>query len=278
MYDDDFSRFLTAIARTRLLTADEEIELAKRIETGDLDAKRRMTEANLRLVVHIARRYRGFEGRGAALPLPDLVQEGTFGLIRAVEKFDHRKGFRFSTYATLWIRQAMQRALADKGRLVRLPSNVAPRVDKLRRTERELAAQLGRDPEDAELAAALDITEHDVENLRSIDRVVVSLATPVGEDGAAELGDLLPCDGPSPHEEASSALLTRDLHEALEQLPALQRRVLHLRFGLDGAQPHSHRDAGRILGLTADRVRLLETQGLARLQTLPESRRLRTAA
>jgi RNA polymerase primary sigma factor len=268
--------FMNGIGRHRLLTPEEEIELAQRIERGDLEAKQRMIEANLRLVVHNAKRYR--RDGGGAMTFGDLVQEGTIGLIRAVEKFDHRKGFRFSTYATLWVRQAIQRGIQDKERVVRLPSNVAGNVDKIRAAQRRLVLALGREPDVAELAVAVNLTPAEVERLIALDVAPVSLETPVGADGGAELGHLVPDDGPAPDELAFTTLLERDVQEALDQLGGLERRVLKMRFGLDAEPPSSPAQVGRRLGITQDRVRSVEESALAKLRTLPEGERLRDAA
>src|SRR3954447_6208740 len=199
---DAMQLFLNEAGRHRLLTPDEEIELAKRIERGDLEAKDRLVNSNLRLVVSIARKYR----TAGELSLLDLIQEGILGLIRAAEKFDWRKGFRFSTYATLWIRQAIQRGLADRGRTIRLPANVAQRERTIGRVERELAAKLGRDPSDTEVAEAAGVSIDQVVELRDVSRVVTSLERPVGEEDATELGQLLPSGGPTPEKEVKVSL------------------------------------------------------------------------
>src|SRR5690242_9758210 len=226
---DGLGLFLQRIARTRLLTHAEELELARRIERGDLAAKDRMIEANLRLVVHIAKR---FQREDSGMTLLDLIQEGTIGLVRAVEKFDHRRGLRFSTYATLWIRQAIGRALSEQGRTVRLPVHVGDRVRKLQAIERRLTMTLGGAPSDEELAAAMQTTPEDVADLRRTAQLPVSLETPVGSDGDAELGHLLADDAPGPEDEAAETLLRADVHAALALLEPMERRVLELRFGL----------------------------------------------
>ena len=268
---------LQALGRTPLLTAAEEIALAKRIERGDLAAKQRMVEANLRLVVHNAKRYRRHDEVGG-LTLSDLIQEGTIGLIRAAEKFDHRKGFKFSTYATLWIRQAIRRAIADKERAIRLPIHIGERLERVQRAERCLMLELGRDPDLGELAAAAELPPEEVVELRRAAVTPISLETPVGEEGGGELGHLVPDAGPTPESEAFATLVTRDVSEALEHLSALERRVLHLRFGLGDEGPRTPAQAAKALGLSADRARRVEDEALHRLRSLPEGQRLRGAA
>ena len=233
---DGLGIFLQRIARTRLLTPAEELELARRIERGDLEAKDRMIEANLRLVVHLAKR---FQREDSGMTLLDLIQEGTIGLVRAVEKFDHRRGFRFSTYATLWIRQAIGRAMSEKGRTVRLPVHVGDRVRKLQAVERRLAMALGATPTAAELADALEWTESDVADVRRIAMAPVSLEAPVGDAGDAELGHLLADEGPTPEESAAVSRMHADLGTVLAGLGGLERRVLELRFGLGAEAPHT---------------------------------------
>jgi RNA polymerase primary sigma factor len=275
MYDHDESLtlYLEEIGRHRLLTADEEIELAKRIERGDLQAKERMMTANLRLVVSLAKRY---QDRG--LTLFDLIQEGNVGLIRAVEKFDYRKGFKFSTYAVWWIRQSLARALADKGRTIRLPVHIAERLHRVQRTERRLILETGREPTDAELAAALSLTEDEVAVVRGELPATVSLHVPVGED-EAELGDFLEDrTSPTPFDQTSAVLDRRTIDRALENLPGGERRVIQLRFGLDGEPERTMHQVARELKLSADRVRRLEEQALRKLRQLPETQALSSAA
>jgi RNA polymerase primary sigma factor len=272
---DALQLFLNEAGRHRLLTPDEEIELAKRIERGDLEAKERMVNSNLRLVVSIARKYRNT----GELTLLDLIQEGILGLIRAAEKFDWRKGFRFSTYATLWIRQAIQRGLADRGRTIRLPANVAQRERTIARVERELAAKHGHDPSDEEIAEAAGLTLEQVLELRDVSRVVTSLERPVGDEDATELGQLLPAEGRSPDEEVEVSLLEDLVRQTIDELPPQQRRVIQLRFGLDGHdEPLGLAQVGREIGLSASRVRQIEQDALQRLSMRRELQALREAA
>jgi RNA polymerase primary sigma factor len=271
----DLSSYMNAIGRVPLLTHAEEIELAKRIEKGDLEAKNRLIEANLRLVVHNAKRYRGVDDAGA-LTFADLIQEGTLGLVRAAEKFDWRKGFKFSTYATLWIRQSIQRAFADKARTIRLPAHISDHVRRIRRAEHDLGLRLGRDPETQELAVVTRLPEQDIHDLRRAARPPVSLETPVGED--ASIGSFVADPGRPPQEEVFDELTAGYVREALEQLTPVKRRVLVLRFGLEGHAPHTTTDVARELGVSRERARLIEEEALAVLRRLPEGRRLHDAA
>jgi RNA polymerase primary sigma factor len=271
----DLSSYMNAIGRVPLLTHAEEIELAKRIEKGDLEAKNRLIEANLRLVVHNAKRYRGVDDAGA-LTFADLIQEGTLGLVRAAEKFDWRKGFKFSTYATLWIRQSIQRAFADKARTIRLPAHISDHVRRIRRAEHDLGLRLGRDPETQELAVVTRLPEQDIHDLRRAARAPISLETPVGED--ASIGSFVADPGRPPQEEVLDELTAGYVREALEQLTPVKRRVLVLRFGLEGHAPHTTTDVARELGVSRERARLIEEEALAVLRRLPEGRRLRDAA
>jgi RNA polymerase primary sigma factor len=257
---DSLQLFLRDIAQRPLLTASEEVDLAKRIERGDQAAKDRMIEANLRLVVSNAKRY-----RGAGLPFLDLIQEGILGLIRAVEKFDYRRGFKFSTYATWWIRQAMQRGLQHQARTIRIPVHIGQELTKLRGAERKLVAELGRDPTDRELAKALGVEPDHIDELRAAERVPVSLETPVGGDGDAELGELLPSQGPSPLEEVAVELEEESIRRALERLDGNARRVIELRFGIGGREPMTLREVAKIMELSAEGVRKLERRALRRL-------------
>jgi len=256
-----------------LLTAAEEIELAKRIERGDLEAKERMINANLRLVVSQARRYQGH-----GLPMEDLVQEGMLGLIRAVEKFDWRRGFKFSTYGTLWIRQAIQRGLQNHGRTIRVPVHVSQRQVKVRKIEADLSTKLGREPTDEEIAAVAELPLEEISELRELSRAMTSLDQPVSEDGETALGDLLASDRPEPLEEVAVTERDERLGEAVSRLPAAEQSVIRLRFGLAGEEPRTLRQAGSELGITAERARQLEEQGLRRLATARELEGLSEAA
>jgi len=268
------TRFLQDIGKTPLLTREDEIVLAKRIERGDLVAKERMMTANLRLVVSVAKRY-----QGQGLPLLDLIQEGTIGLVRAVEKFDWRKGFKFSTYATLWIKQSLRRAIDDKARLVRLPVNVAAHVDKLQRLTRDHQQRTGEDPTDSELADILNLPVEEIEYLRRLDRTPVSLHTPLGGEEDGELGQLIVDDqSPSPLDWTTGILRDEALTESLDNLPRLERKVLELRYGLDGAGERRAQEIARSLGLTVERVRRVEDGALAKLRVLPEAQSLREEA
>jgi RNA polymerase primary sigma factor len=265
MTSDTLQLFLRDVRRHPLLTADEEVELAQRIERGDLEAKERMVNSNLRLVVSLAKKYQGHE-----LALLDLIQEGILGLIRAAEKFDWRKGYKFSTYATFWIRQAIQRGLANQGRTIRIPVHIGQRERKIARVERELAAQHGRPPTDEEVAAGAEITLEELNETREVMRTITSLERPVGTEGDTELGDLLPSDEIEPHEEVEIGLRDQTVRAALEQLPDQEREVIDLRFGLGGAEPTPLREAGRQLGLSPERVRRIEHKALERLAEFRE--------
>jgi RNA polymerase primary sigma factor len=272
---DALSLFFNEMRRYPLLHPQEEIELAKRIERGDLEAKQRLINSNLRLVVSIARKYQGI----GELCLLDLIQEGILGLIRAAEKFDWRKGFRFSTYATLWIRQAIQRGLADRGRTIRLPVNVAQRERRLATAERRLAAELAREPTAEELAEAAELTPEQVRDLRDAARVVTSLDRPVGEDAETPLGELLPGDRAQPQEEVQVTLAEQAVRSVVAELPEPEREVIKLRYGLNG-----HRDplplagVGRELGVSPERVKALEERALEHLALRREMQSLSEAA
>jgi RNA polymerase primary sigma factor len=270
---DTLQLFLRDVRRHPLLTATDEIELAKGIEQGDLAAKERMINSNLRLVVSLAKRYQGHE-----LQLLDLIQEGVLGLIRAAEKFDWRKGYKFSTYATFWIRQAIQRGLANQGRTIRIPVHIGQRERKIARAERELAAKHGRPPTDEEVAAAAEITVDDLNETREVMRTITSLERPVGSEGETELGDLLASDEIEPHEEVEIGLRDQTVRAALDQLPDQEREVLGLRFGLGGTEPTPLREAGRRLGLSPERVRRIEHKALERLAEFREVAALSEAA
>jgi RNA polymerase primary sigma factor len=270
---DSLDLFLRRARAHPLLTADEEIALAKRIERGDLEAKERMINSNLRLVVSQARRYQGH-----GLPMEDLVQEGMLGLIRAVEKFDWRRGFKFSTYGTLWIRQAIQRGLQNHGRTIRVPVHVAQRQVKVRKIESELSTKLAREPTDDEVAAAAGLDVDEVAELRELSRGLASLDQPVGEDGETAFGDLLASDRPEPDEEIAEIDRDRRVNDVVGRLPEAERNVIRLRFGLTGEEPRTLRQTGSELGISAERARELEERGLRRLARSVELEDLRLAA
>ena len=261
---DELTPFLQQIARTPLLTPAEELRLARAVEKGDLAAKERMIEANLRLVVHVAKR---FQRAGHGLSFGDLIQEGTLGLVRAVEKFDHRKGYRFSTYATIWIRQAIGRAIGDKGRAIRLPEQVGQRLRTLEREERKLAAEIGRDPLPSELADATDATLPEIVELQQLRRSTVSLDEPLGDDDGTSLGDLLP---DKTTYDPDAGLLAEDVQKALAHLPARERRVIETRYGLSGAKPSTPSETAKVLRLRPRDIRHLEELALRRLRAAPE--------
>jgi RNA polymerase primary sigma factor len=270
---DSLDLFFRQARQHPLLTAAEEIELAKRIERGDLEAKDRMINSNLRLVVSQARRYQGH-----GLALEDLVQEGMLGLIRAVEKFDWRRGYKFSTYGTLWIRQAIQRGLQNSGRTIRLPVHVAQRQVKVRKVESELSTKLSREPTDEEIAAVAELTVDEVIEIRELSRNLSSLDQPVSDDGELALGDLLPSDRPSPLEEVSVMERQQRVAEVVARLPADERQVIELRFGLTGADPLTVRQTGSELGITPARTSELEGRALRRLAGEDDLDGLRAAA
>src|ERR687894_196075 len=265
MTSDTLQLFLRDVRRHPLLSAQDEIELAQRIERGDLEAKERMVNSNLRLVVSLAKKYQGHE-----LALLDLIQEGILGLIRAAEKFDWRKGYKFSTYATFWIRQAIQRGLANQGRTIRIPVHIGQRERKIVRVERELAAAHGRPPSDEEVAAAAEITLAELNETREVMRTITTLERPVGAEGETELGDLLASDEIEPHEEVEIGLRDETVRAALNQLPDQEREVIGLRYGLGGGDPTPLREAGRRLGLSPERVRRIEHKALERLAEFRE--------
>jgi RNA polymerase primary sigma factor len=262
---DALQLFLREAGRHALLTAPQEVELAKRIERGDMEAKQRMIQSNLRLVVSIAKNY-----RNQGLPFLDLIQEGTLGLIRAVEKFDWRRGFKFSTYATWWIRQAVARALADKARTIRMPVHIVERMQKMNRAERTLWTQLGREPTLDEVAEEANIPVQQAREVLAAARASASLDQPVGEDQDAVFGDFVPGEGPLPDEQVEVLLRRQALAQALSGLSERERRVLTLRYGLDQSEPRTLEEIGRHLGLTRERVRQIELETLKRLAALRE--------
>jgi RNA polymerase primary sigma factor len=270
---DSLQLFLKDIGRVPLLTAAQEVELAKRIERGEHAAKQAMVEANLRLVVSIAKRY-----RNQGLPFLDLIQEGTIGLVRAAEKFDHRKGFKFSTYATWWIRQAVARALADKARTIRMPVHVVEKLNKIGRTERDLRARLGREPTTAEIAEQLELLTDEVEQIRRSAQMPISLEKPVGDDEESEFGHFLTDETqPLPDEVAEETMRKEALRGILGSLSQRERRVLELRYGLDGEQPRTLDEVGRTFNVTRERIRQIENQSLKKLRALAEAGQLRGA-
>jgi RNA polymerase primary sigma factor len=262
---DALQLFLREAGRHQLLTAAQEIGLAKRIERGDMNAKQHMIQANLRLVVSIAKNY-----RNQGLPFLDLIQEGTLGLIRAVEKFDWRRGFKFSTYATWWIRQAVARALADKARTIRMPVHIVERLQKMNRAERTLWAELGREPSLEEIAEEANLPLHQAKEVRAAARTSASLDQPIGDTDDATFGDFVAGDGPLPEDEVEITLRSQALQEALCALSDRDRRVLVLRYGLEDEDPKTLEEIGRCLGLTRERVRQIEVESLRRLAGLRE--------
>ena len=271
---DSLRVYLRAIGRVPLLSAEEEVALARRIERGDMAAKQHMVEANLRLVVSIAKSY---IGRG--LTFPDLIQEGSFGLIRAVEKFDYRRGYKFSTYATWWIRQAVSRALADKGRTIRIPVHMVERMNKVLAAERQLSQNLGREPTAAEIAAELECSVADVRELLRLAQQPISLEKPVGDDEDSELGDLVEdVSAESPFEIASAALRREGIARVLASLPRREREVIEMRYGIVGGRAHTLEEVGRAFDITRERVRQIENRTLKKLQTLPDAQQLREAS
>jgi RNA polymerase primary sigma factor len=268
---DSLRLYLRSIGRVDLLTAEQEIELAKRIEKGDMLAKRHMVEANLRLVVSIAK---GYLGRG--LSFLDLIQEGSLGLIRAVEKFDHRRGYKFSTYATWWIRQAVTRAIADKARTIRIPVHMVEKLNRVTHVERQLVQRLGREPAPAEIAAELNISVRDVRDILRVAQMPVSLEKPIGDEEESELGDFVADDSTEePFEAATENLQREDIQKALDALPERERQVIELRYGLRGHEPLTLEEVGRAFGVTRERIRQIENNTLRKLKQLPEAQRLR---
>jgi RNA polymerase primary sigma factor len=272
-YADPLDDLLRRASRYPLLRPSEEVALAQRIEKGDLAAKERLINSNLRLVVHVARKY-----QGQGLAMGDLVQEGMLGLIRAAEKFDWRKGFRFSTYATIWIRQALQRGLDNTGRTIRLPANVAQRARKLARIERELTVKLEQEPTLDQLAEATGFELDEVERLRGYERALASLDAGVGEDGETPLGALIPVEDANVEDDVMKSDHARRVRRFLEQLPTTEMKVVNLRYGTGGEGEHTVEQAARKLGMTVSETRKAEAKALERLQGEPELAALRDAA
>ena len=268
---DSLRLYLRSIGRVELLTAEEEVGLAKRIERGDMGAKQHMIEANLRLVVSIAK---GYLGRG--LTFLDLIQEGSLGLIRAVEKFDYRRGYKFSTYATWWIRQAVTRAIADKARTIRIPVHMVEKLNKVVHVERQLVQQLGREPSPEEIAGELEITAREVKEIQRMAQMPVSLEKPIGEEEDSELGDFVEDEAAeSPFDIALENLRKENVRKALDVLPTREREVIEMRFGLKGSEARTLEEVGRAFGVTRERIRQIENNTLKKLEMLPEAQRLR---
>ena len=271
---DSLRLYLRSIGRVELLTADQEVFLAKRIERGDMLAKQSMIEANLRLVVSIAK---GYLGRG--LSFLDLIQEGSLGLIRAVEKFDYRRGYKFSTYATWWIRQAVTRAIADKARTIRIPVHMVEKLNKVVHVERQLVQEFGREPTPEEIAAELQWTAREVKDILRIAQLPVSLEKPIGEEEDSELGDFVEDEAAeSPFERASENLRRENVQRALDALPPREREVIEMRYGLKGNKARTLEEVGRAFGVTRERIRQIENNTLKKLEGLPEAQRLRDAS
>src|SRR5436305_1585075 len=268
---DSLRLYLRSIGRVGLLTAFEEVQLAKRIERGDMPEKTQMIEANLRLVVSIAKSYLG---RG--LSFLDLIQEGSLGLIRAVEKFDYRKGYKFSTYATWWIRQAVTRAIADKARTIRIPVHMVEKLNNVVQVERQLVQKLGREPTPEEIARELRCSAREVRDVFRISQLPVSLEKPIGEDEDSELGDFVQDESAeSPFESATVIMQKENVRRALEVLPKRERQVIEMRYGLRGGQPLTLEEVGRAFGVTRERIRQIENNTLKKLESLPEAQALR---
>lgn len=269
--DDPVRMYLKEIGKVPLLSSDDEIELAKRMEVGDEEAKKRLAEANLRLVVSIAKRY---VGRG--MLFLDLIQEGNLGLIKAVEKFDFRKGFKFSTYATWWIRQAITRAIADQARTIRIPVHMVETINKLIRVSRQLLQELGRDPSPEEIAKEMGMSEDKVRDIMKISQEPVSLETPIGEEEDSHLGDFIPDDdAPAPAESAAFTLLKEQLIDVLDTLTPREEKVLRLRFGLDDGRARTLEEVGREFNVTRERIRQIEAKALRKLRHPSRSKKLK---
>ena len=271
---DSLRLYLRSIGKVELLTAGEEVTLAKRIERGDMAAKQHMIEANLRLVVSIAK---GYLGRG--LTFLDLIQEGSLGLIRAVEKFDYRRGYKFSTYATWWIRQAVTRAIADKARTIRIPVHMVEKLNKVVHVERQLVQELGREPTPEEIAASLELQVREVKEIQRLAQLPVSLEKPIGEEEDSELGDFVEDHASeSPYELAVENLRRESVRRALNALPEREREVIEMRFGLKGHEARTLEEVGRAFGVTRERIRQIENTTLKKLELLPEAQRLKDSA
>ena len=270
---DSLRLYLREIGKVPLLTADQEVTLAKRIERGDMGAKTAMIEANLRLVVSIAK---GYLGRG--LSFLDLIQEGSLGLIRAVEKFDYRKGYKFSTYATWWIRQAVTRAITDKARTIRIPVHMVEKLNKVVHIERQLVQRLGREPSPEEIAEELEMTTEEVREILRMSQLPISLEKPIGEEEDSSLGDFVEDEqAESPFDTAQLSLRREDVEMALNALPRREREVIELRYGLLGGEPRTLEEVGRAFGVTRERIRQIENNTLKKLEHLPEAQALRDA-
>jgi RNA polymerase primary sigma factor len=271
---DSLRLYLRSIGKVELLTAEQEVTLAKRIERGDMKAKESMVKANLRLVVSIAK---GYLGRG--LTFLDLIQEGSLGLIRAVEKFDYRRGYKFSTYATWWIRQAVTRAIADKARTIRIPVHMVEKLNNVVHVERQLVQKLGREPTAEEIAAELRCTPREVRDVLRISQLPVSLEKPIGEEEDSALGDFVEDEtAESPFESATVIMQREDVWRALNALPERERQVIEMRYGLSGERPYTLEEVGQAFGVTRERIRQIENNTLRKLQRLPEAQRLRNLA
>ena len=271
---DSLRLYLRAIGRVELLNASEEVALAKRIERGDMEAKQHMIEANLRLVVSIAK---GYLGRG--LTFLDLIQEGSLGLIRAVEKFDYRRGYKFSTYATWWIRQAVTRAIADKARTIRIPVHMVEKLNKVVHVERQLVQELGREPTPDEIAAQLECPVREVKDIQRLAQLPISLEKPIGEEDDSELGDFVEDEAAdSPLDLAIENVRRENVRTALDALPEREREVIEMRFGLKGHEARTLEEVGRAFGVTRERIRQIENTTLKKLEALPEAQRLRDGA
>jgi RNA polymerase primary sigma factor len=268
---DGLQLFLKGIGKVRLLTAQEEVDLAQRIERGSFEAKQRLVESNLRLVVSIAKHY-----RNQGLPFLDLIQEGTFGLVRATEKFDYRRGFKFSTYATWWIRQAIARSLADKARTIRIPVHIVEKLNRIGRAERRLVTGLGREPTVEEIAEVTGIEPEEVESIRRSAQAPISLEAPVGDEEQSEFGQLIADEkAESPYDRAVETLTNEALRDALENLSYRERRVLELRYGFGNQRPQTLEEVGRAFNVTRERIRQVEQQSLKKLQNLRQTQQLR---